>query len=111
MLEVCDRLANRLPVAATSALRVAHEFKQASSDIPEVVAARVACWDCLGDRSCDFQDPEVSAVRAVICTLFPVSDDAIETTHNFLDFAISAGLPEQQLLAIMQAHFDMRAQE
>jgi hypothetical protein len=110
MLDACSRLAERLPAVAASSLRVARDFSNGACDVVALEAARVACWNHLGGRSCDFRDRDVSAVRAVICTLFPDSDDAFDTIHNFLDLAVGAGLPESQLLESMRAHFDARAQ-
>ena len=108
MLDICSRLAQRMPAVAASSLSVGRDFLSGACDVVALEAARVACWNHLGDRSCEFGDPDVNAVRAVICTLFPDSDDTFDTLHNFLDFAIGAGLPESQLVDGMRAHFDAR---
>lgn len=51
-------------------------------------ATRVEAWNSIDGRDCDWTDPEVSRVRAVLCVLYPDEDmqDAqmfLETLLNF----------------------------
>jgi hypothetical protein len=105
MLTVCDRLVSRLPAEVLNGLEAARRFQFGSCDATELESARVACWNYLGNRSCEFQDPDVNAVRAVICAMYPDSEDAFHTIHVFLDFVIAAGLAEGDVLGAMRNHF------
>ena len=105
MLDICERLSDVLPNVALAGLTAARAFRAGSIDSAALEAARVACWDFLGKQSCHFDDPAVCSVRAVICTLFPTSDDAFSTLHLFLDFAGGASIPDSELLASLRAHF------
>lgn len=106
MLAICDRIVDSWPTVAADGLAIARRFPSDTCSVSHLQSARVACWNYLGSRSCDFEDTEVNAVRAAICTLYPDSAEPFDTIQNFLDFAIGAGLAELELLAVMRTHFD-----
>jgi hypothetical protein len=104
MLAVCDRISD-LPEVALVAVNASRSFQNGALDARSLAAARVACWNSLGSRSCDFQDPAVCRVRAAICTTFPEPDDPFDAIHNFLDFAAPSGVTDSDLLALLASHF------
>jgi hypothetical protein len=90
-------LSDRLPSAAERWLQAADEYRRGSISRRELGAARVAAWDHLGDRSCDFGSPEVYAVRAVLFLLYPDigEDDPSDVVWHFLDFCEGAVLARE----------------
>jgi hypothetical protein len=99
----CRYIWKVLPEIARRTLEAAEQFARGELTASELVAERVALWNWLGKRSCDFTSPEVNAVRAVICCCYEKHDpsDAYESAVNLVEFcedAIGEGLPHKDIL-------------
>ncbi len=101
MMRGIDLIPGSLPNIAKEALKAAATFQRGRASEAELERVRVACWDHLGSRDCEFSDPEVCAMRAVICALFPVIEDPAESLGLFLDLAQSAGATDSDLSALL----------
>jgi hypothetical protein len=81
-------LAPLLPPAAEEWLQVAERYRHKQASAADLERVRVAAWEFLGKDSCNFESPEVLAVRAVICLLLPDDYEGgeqwFETVHFFL---------------------------
>ena len=95
-----------LPAPVRSALEVASRYREGAATDTELEKARVAAWDSLGDRSLEIDRPDVAAVRAAICALYPTIDDVYETLHAFTDFAMRAGVADSELAKVMSTAYD-----
>ena len=77
-----------LPVEATEWLSVAMAYADGDTDAAELESARIAAWQSVAGRDWDTSQPEVAAVRAVICAMFPeFGEDPFETISWFIDFS------------------------
>lgn len=107
--EFCLRLVETLPLPNQEAewLDVARRYANKRATEMELEAARVAAWTALGTRSCDFSDPAVNRVRAVICTLFADAsrNDALDEIINVEEFFRGAGGAEEESTSILQSVF------
>jgi hypothetical protein len=94
MLAASRLLAPLLPPAAKEWLQVAEQYGERQATAADLERVRVAAWDYLGKDSCNFESPNVLAVRAVICLLFPDDyehgEQWFETVHFFLDVSNDA---------------------
>ena len=92
MIEACNKMA--LPDHAKESLAVATRYVNNDASVEDLKTVRVRCWQSIKGRDCEFADPEVAAIRAVICTLFPRRQDAdlFETLSFFEDVAVAAGI-------------------
>ena len=110
MIEACSRLA--LPEYAKESLEVAARYvkNQASAGELETVLAR--CWRSIEGRSSEFNDPNVAAIRAVICALYPRErqTDLFTTLGFFYDCAVTSGVSPDDLLAGLRRAFGVAAQ-
>ncbi len=67
----CEQIRGVLPEEADDWLRTACAYRLREVTPAELETVRVAAWKYLGPRSLEVTIPEVCAVRAVICLLFP----------------------------------------
>lgn len=102
MVRCVDFIPRRLPEVVMQALRTAKDFGQGRASEAELERARVACWQHLRPHDCDFADPDVCAVRAAICALFPVVDEPFDYLSTCLEFAESAGAADSDLSAVLR---------
>ena len=95
MVKAAALMTNQLPPIAGDVLRIAENIRAVRSPSSTLEQARVACWEYLGTRDREYDDPEVCAVRAVICALcFDDNFDPFETLQAFAEFAVGAGASE-----------------
>jgi len=77
-----------LPSVATDALDVARCFQRSQASAEQLERARIQCWEFLDAKSAstDFSQPEICAIRAVICILYAESpsEDVSELLSWFL---------------------------
>jgi hypothetical protein len=71
MIGASRLLAPLLPPAAEEWLHVANRYQEKHASAADLDRARVEAWDFLGNDSCNSESPNVLAVRAIICLLFP----------------------------------------
>jgi hypothetical protein len=84
MFDCACLIEHRMPKIALDCLSVAKDFAENRGDREALIEAVRACWQALGkgDASQNLANPEVSAIRVVICILhWQLSPDADE----FLD--------------------------
>lgn len=104
ILDVCERFRDQLAPVVANALTAARAHHSGFPTDITLEKSRLDCWSFLGDRACRFEDPAVCRVRAVIFTTSADNhDDPFERLHHFLDFVTRGGVPEAELLKIMQA--------
>jgi hypothetical protein len=99
-----------LAQVAHEAVAVAAAYRQGTASEADLVAAREQCWTYMGGRSCEFDDPDVNAMRAVICILFPAIDDPFETLGAFIEFCLDAGTSEEALTGTLLSVFSRGGQ-
>ncbi len=105
----CCALWASLPPEAERWLFVADSYRAGLAPESELMAARLAAWDHLGDQACDFASPTVNAMRVVLFLLFPDDDPDSEDVgfliSHFLDFCTGAGMStEQQYQCLADAY-------
>lgn len=87
----------------------AARYRHNQASAADLERVRVAAWDFLGTDSCSFESPEVLAVRAVICLLFP--DDYaggerwFDTVHFFLDASNRAANRQREQVELLRELF------
>jgi hypothetical protein len=108
MRACCRSLSGRLPPAAERWFRAADDYRRSRLSTTGLEAERVAAWDYLGARSCDFDSPEVNAVRAVLFLLYPdfEGEDPELVLSHFLDFCRGAGLSGEAAGEWLREAFD-----
>lgn len=106
MLGACERLA-RLPDESADWLRTARAYAAGKASEDALLAERLNAWQYLDARSCRFDDPEVSAVRAVLFVLYPPGgeEDWIETGIQFLRLCEGAGADPAELCRRLREAF------
>lgn len=107
MMACCQLISNKLPEIAHHWLHVAQDYRKGLVSINDLVAARVEAWRFLEPNSNNFSLPEVNAIRAVICLMFPESeqDDWFATLDVFLDFTNAVEEHEAEQSAILRELF------
>ena len=75
---------DRMPAVGLSAIRVSNQFQSGYATVAALERAKADCWLAISGRDCEFDVPEVSAIRATICVL---SWQLGWERNNFLDFA------------------------
>jgi hypothetical protein len=103
MLEVCSTIAASLSSVVFEALQVARRSGVQQATSADLEAARVECW-----KAIEGEPPasaHVCATRAVICALYPASQDPFLELQNFLDFALGAGVTRATLCDVLSKHF------
>jgi hypothetical protein len=96
------RLLPSLPGPAVQALEVAERFHAGTVEADDLEAARVSCWDLCDTGEGRGTTPEVAAVRAAICALFPSLDDPFETVCFFFDMSRLTGDPVSEPLDLLR---------
>jgi hypothetical protein len=88
MIESCALITVHLPPVARSALEKARNYWNGLGTQGELEQARIECWQYLDEigSSTDLRIPGASAVRAVICLLYPspAQEDLLELAHFFI---------------------------
>ncbi len=109
MLAASRLLLPLLPRAAEEWFQVAERYRRKHADAADLERVRVAAWDFLGKDSCSFESPNVLAVRAVICLLFPDDyeggDQWFETVHFFLDVSNDAADHQREQCKLLRQLF------
>lgn len=110
MIEACERMA--LPDYARESLDVAARFLNNEASAQALEAVQVRCWESIKGRDLNFADPNVAAIRAVICTLYPRDQvtDLFTTLTVFRDLAVAAGVASDDLLAGLRRAFGIVGQ-
>jgi hypothetical protein len=108
MRACCRSLLGHSPPAAEQWLRAADEYQRGCLSAKGLETERISAWEYLGDRSCDFDSPEVNAVRAVLFLLYPDrgGDDPDLVLSHFLDFCEGAGLSREEAGMRLREAFD-----
>ena len=107
-LAVLDEVQSRLPQRAREALNVAKHVHAGELSEDKLEEQRIAMWTLLEGKSCDFQDPGVCAIRALICALAPFSAEDWETQQQdplevFLEFCEGADFPATPVTDALRA--------
>jgi hypothetical protein len=109
MLAACQMLASLLPPTAEEWLQVAARYRHNQATSEDLERVRVAAWDFLGKDSCNFESPDVLAVRAVICLLFPDDYEGgeqwFETVQFFLDVSNGAADHKREQSVLLRQLF------
>ena len=105
-IDAATLVADELPAAAEAALAQARLFWSGGLSRDELTEARVAAWESIEGRSCDFAQRQVNLVRLVICSLYPTvergeEDLALEAT---IDFSRSVGISDEALERSLERH-------
>ena len=82
---ICKTLS--VPPAARESILLASQFLEGRATASQLDTARVAMWHLIEGHNCDFKDPAVCAIRAVICGLSSPAPnyEPHETLSFFLD--------------------------
>lgn len=106
MLEACGRVVPHLPPQSAEWMRIARAYATGAASEKELTEGRQAAWTFLQGRSCAFEIPEVSAVRAVLFVLYPDGDDDwLFGMTCFLEFCIHAGADSGTLYRLVRDTF------
>ena len=111
--EFTVQLVEKLPLTPQQVqwLDVARRYARRLATSIEMAEARVSAWKALGTRSCEFSDPAVNRVRAVICTLVPDEDrqgeDGYEELHGVEEFFRAGGGDEAESVAVLNSVFGL----
>ena len=81
-LQVLHSVADTLPEPAREAIVIAARFHDKAASAPELEASRVAMWALIKGRDCDFGDPFVCSIRALLCAMFPLTSN--ESPYDIL---------------------------
>ena len=89
MLASAELIAERLPDVGRAALETARRFWNGQADAQELEDARVRSWKYLEARGVgtSLDEPDVCALRAVICLLYPDTGgvDFFDLVHFFVE--------------------------
>jgi hypothetical protein len=109
MVASCRLITHRLPDVAKSGLEVAARHREGHATNAELEAARVACWQDLDAKSwsTNTHEPEACATRAVICLLYPRSDniDVFEHVAWFVQMVNAAEAHDAEQYHLLQQAF------
>ena len=81
-LQVLHSVADTLPEPAREAIAIASRFHDGVASEPELEASRVAMWVLIKGRDCDFKDPFVCSIRALMCPMAPQTSN--ESPYDIL---------------------------
>ncbi len=70
----CNLIFDKLPDNARNALAVAERYIKGSANLQDLINARNALWKFLGEDFMNFDNPNVAAIRAVICCLYEIKN-------------------------------------
>jgi hypothetical protein len=107
MLTICALLTEHLPPRSAHWLALANAYGNGAASDEDLKAAQVEAWTHLGPHRYDFSRPDVNAIRAVICTLFPDGPDPhlFENMLFFFEFCAAAGVDREEQHRLLQATF------
>ena len=108
MLAVLSAVESGFPRPAREALNMARRSHAGGLSEGQLEEQRVALWTLLEGKSCNFQDPGVCAIRALICAMGPFSAEEWETHQQdplelFLEFCEGAGFPTAAIADALRA--------
>lgn len=97
-----------LPPEALAALNSAERYLKGELSSNELTQVRIGLWTYLGNRSCDFDDPNVNAVRLVLCATFHTweREHLLESLMAIHDFALAVGVHKDSLSTILRKRFE-----
>jgi hypothetical protein len=102
----CHLIGRKLPPQAWHWLQVSSDYRVGRITSQELDVARVAAWKYLGPQSCNFSSPEVNAVRAVICLMFPDNrNDWYDSLCVFLEFCNDAENHQEEQCQLIRELF------
>ena len=96
------RLIPGLPDTAIRALEVAERFLGGSAGNRDLEGARVSCWHLCNTPGGEVSSPDVAALRAAICALYPKLDDPLETVRFFFGMSQLSGGPVPEQLELLR---------
>jgi histidine triad (HIT) family protein len=99
------RLLSGLPHPALRALEIAERFHRGSAGAGELEAARLSCWHLCDTPASQLDSPEVAALRAAICALYPSLEEPFETVCFFFDMSERCRGPISEQLELLRTHF------
>ena len=104
---------HRMPAVAIASFGVSRDYAAGRVSMQSVREAMQRCWEDLqkGHREMRLDDPQVSAVRAVICVLQrqlePESDDFLDFTSFFLQVVDNVEPHPDEEEALLREHFGL----
>ncbi len=96
-------LSSKLPPTVVAALDTAERHLRGTATDTELEAARVHSWHLADTPGGQVTDPDVAAIRAAICALYPEIDDPFETTRFFFSMSVLCDGPVAQQLALLES--------
>ena len=84
LIQAARLLSGRLPKPAIAALDIAERFHRGDASLTELEAARVQCWNLCNTPGGAIDSPDVAALRAAICALYPRLDEPYDVVSFFL---------------------------
>lgn len=111
MLDCAALIRPSMPSVARESFRVSIDFEAKRISVQLVQAAIERCWDELRDAcsETDLDNPEVCAIRAVICILRrqlePESEDFLDYASFFLRLVNRVEPHEREEERLLLAHF------
>jgi hypothetical protein len=111
MIDCLLLVEQRMPLAAAQPFLVSRLYADQKVDSASLVEAIEKSWRALGrgEASLNLGDPDVSAVRAVICILHselhPESNDFVDSISFFLNLLNNVKPCSEQQEALIKKHF------
>ncbi len=98
-------------VGVSECLLVARKYWKSEATENELLIAKNHAWNCIRNRSVEFSDPEVNAVRLLLCALYgrdeDMSLDQDGPLFTIIYFSISAGVEPKLLKEIILFQFEV----
>lgn len=111
MIDCTSLIEHQMPAVAIAGFRVSKDYAAGMVSMESVREAKQRCWEDLQKNHTDtrLDDPEVSAIRSVICVLQrqlePESDDFLDFTSFFLHLTNNVEPHPDQQEALIRKHF------
>lgn len=97
-----DLISHKLPEVGVAGHRVLKGYLGDAKGEASLAKARIECWsylDTLGEKKHDLSDPQVCAIRAVICGLYPLDSVDREDLVDYLGFFF-------ELVNLVEPHYE-----
>lgn len=111
MIGCLSLIEHRMPPVVSVSFQVSKDYYSGLSPLNSVSDAYEACWKELsrGHREMQLDDPDVSAIRAVICILYqqqhPESEDFLDSQTFFSQLVNNVEPHVDQEEALLKKHF------